>query len=118
MPETPQNVRYRHIRHGDRHGTSKKLQMSDGTGLDPYMAKYNGEGSLTPSTLKEGDIATVSGQNSWFREQPIGTIDGTNRVFHTTYAYANPYDLLELNGDVQDPFNQYSTTNLDTEPTI
>jgi hypothetical protein len=61
VPESPQNVRYRQIRAGDRHGTSKTIQMSDGLGLDPFLAKYNTEGSVTPSTLNANDVLTSPG---------------------------------------------------------
>jgi hypothetical protein len=113
VAESAQNIRYRQIRELDRHGTSKKIQMSDGLGLDPFLAKYNTEGSVTPSTLNANDVLTspgggtgltLSGQGSWYGQIPVGPINGSNTRFLLDYTLANPWPALYLRGLFQWPF--------------
>jgi hypothetical protein len=73
--------------------------MSDGLGLDPFLAKYNTEGSVTPSTLNANDVltspgggtgATVGGLGSPYEQIPNGAKDGVNTSFFLDYIPASP----------------------------
>lgn len=56
--------------------------------------------------LKSGGFNSgSSGGGIPFREKPIGTIDGSNKVFTTSFNPWLGYVWLKLNGDDQDPIN-------------
>ena len=102
---------------------SDGLHVTWGTGGQVYIANANGV--LTPTTLS-GDVSSVSDTGSVSlisdiarvsnyvnREQPSGSINGTNTVFVVQYTPLEGTESVFLNGILQEPGsgNDYAISN-------
>ena len=99
------------------------LRVKHGTGGQVYIA--NGDGVLAPTTLS-GDVSSVTDtgdvtldadflrySNYVNREQPSGSVNGTNTVFDLQYTPLDGTEQVFLNGILQEPGagNDYSISN-------
>lgn len=71
---TGENIRYHQIRLDDRHGSSTKVQMSDGTGLLGHLAAFTADGSLT-----DGGMGAIT-QPFLLCAQRDGTVPASYKV--------------------------------------